>query len=724
MRLSSSRNVLRIGFVLLGALATVGCWNSSPVAKTAAPVPPPSAAEEQVSQDSNSSPSNASPEAAAGANSQTNTPAEKTPPDTASKTDQPGEVADPAASEPENTEPVVPVDPIAAAGLEGFPRERVLLFTAASPLVIEIIPVIDGESHTAVLKQMVDEALKIADTDGDGRVKWDELAANRHFKYGQFGNVAIADERNKRQFIQTYDINSDGYVDREEVPRLLTRNAGGARSFSIRGGGFSPDQNESASFNLLDTDRSGELDENEIAAAATLLRQHDRNLDDYIAANELQPEMPDSQMPVDPSQMMVSRRRRGDAPDLVRLMYSNAPWEVIQGNLESAYALGGRLDADSFPMFPDFFKAMDKDGDGKVKRGEISGLLSLPAHIVIAVRMGQDKPPPASVTPPLSAPPSTETEKPEVPKTESENASAENAASATSPPEKSETPPPAADQTSETPSAERAPVAAAAESSPVTDAAPQDAAPKVERPTIQVLYVDPTLLIEPTLPPEANRVRLALKTGLLDLYANDFVGNQSPAEQAKQALMMADADKNGYLEASEITGGSVLMRIEAVDENEDGKAYPDEIERFFHHRMGAQRAQIHARADYRDDAVLAWLDTNRDDRLDHLELRGLADRIKQLDKNGDGMVGRDELPDNLYFVLARGDLQNPGVLFALPAPRVVDNSGERPRWFTKMDLNRDGVINRREFLGELDQFNQLDKDGDGALSWGELKDAK
>jgi hypothetical protein len=39
-----------------------------------------------------------------------------------------------------------------------------------------------------------------------------------------------------------------------------------------------------------------------------------------------------------------------------------------------------------------------------------------------------------------------------------------------------------------------------------------------------------------------------------------------------------------------------------------------------------------------------------------------------------------------------------------------------PRWFRKMDRNRDGDVSRREFLGTDEEFRGFDTDGDGLIS--------
>jgi hypothetical protein len=38
-----------------------------------------------------------------------------------------------------------------------------------------------------------------------------------------------------------------------------------------------------------------------------------------------------------------------------------------------------------------------------------------------------------------------------------------------------------------------------------------------------------------------------------------------------------------------------------------------------------------------------------------------------------------------------------------------------PEWFTHADLNSDGEISRREFLGSTDQFSQVDLSRDGYI---------
>jgi Ca2+-binding EF-hand superfamily protein len=190
---------------------------------------------------------------------------------------------------------------------------------------------------------------------------------------------------------------------------------------------------------------------------------------------------------------------------------------------------------------------------------------------------------------------------------------------------------------------------------------------------------------------------------------------------------MFDQNKDGYLEKSEVPESlqGQLGRFEAVDTNEDGKAYPHEIEAFLAQQQAGLRAQIHAKATDSEDVLFASLDADHDDRLDSRELEGAPERIAALDKNGDGQITADELPELLLVGLARGSLENADATFAVPPAIVKSADDKAPRWFTAMDANQDGAISWREFIGPIEKFRELDRDGNGLLVlWEIAKESK
>ncbi|MCA9219306.1 MAG: hypothetical protein KDA71_03200, partial [Planctomycetales bacterium] len=151
--------------------------------------------------------------------------------------------------------------------------ERFLLLLPDGPLVIDLRMTIDGQSHVVVFDRLVDEVAALADTDGDGRATWAEVIDSPRFKYGQLGNIAVNTPNERQQVLQLYDIDNDGLFDRNEIPRFLTRNAGGSRPFSLicsyeyrR-----PNRLQSPLTGWPDTDGDGALAADECEAAAARL---------------------------------------------------------------------------------------------------------------------------------------------------------------------------------------------------------------------------------------------------------------------------------------------------------------------------------------------------------------------------------------------------------------------------------------------------------------------
>jgi Ca2+-binding EF-hand superfamily protein len=203
----------------------------------------------------------------------------------------------------------------------------------------------------------------------------------------------------------------------------------------------------------------------------------------------------------------------------------------------------------------------------------------------------------------------------------------------------------------------------------------------------------------------------------LTIYTNDTVASEDFEARATQALMMFDANKNGYVEKDEVPEGvqAQFGQFEAIDTDEDGKAFAGEIAAYLSQQQAALRAQIHARASDREDALFAVLDANHDERLDSRELEAAAERLAALDRDGDGLVTSEDIPEAMVIGLARGSLENADALFT-PPPVIVRGPAENaPRWFTSMDANSDGAISQREFLGPAEKFAELDADSNGLL---------
>ena len=96
--------------------------------------------------------------------------------------------------------------------------------------------------------------------------------------------------------------------------------------------------------------------------------------------------------------------------------------------------------------------------------------------------------------------------------------------------------------------------------------------------------------------------------------------------------------------------------------------------------------------------------------------------------DGDGRISRAELPWRLGVVVSRGQpsFNSPFLRRAAPPAKkwpLVHQPPVAPRWFWKMDVNRDGEVSRREFLGSDEDFRRIDTNGDGLIDAAEASEA-
>jgi len=143
---------------------------------------------------------------------------------------------------------------------------------------------------------------------------------------------------------------------------------------------------------------------------------------------------------------------------------------------------------------------------------------------------------------------------------------------------------------------------------------------------------------------------------------------------------------------------------------------------------------------------LISLDADHDGQLTSLEYLSIqsdpaankpdetVQRLMALDKNGDGTLTKDEVPERLQGLFARTDTNHDGKLTpdeirASASTQAGPNgrpqrSGEATRMdpvLAAIDTDHDGVLSKDEIAAAPNALKSLDKDGDGQLSASELR---
>ncbi len=127
----------------------------------------------------------------------------------------------------------------------------------------------------------------------------------------------------------------------------------------------------------------------------------------------------------------------------------------------------------------------------------------------------------------------------------------------------------------------------------------------------------------------------------------------------------------------------------------------------------------------RGTSFFELVDADHDARLGPRDLLMAWERLRVWDRNGDGVLTKEELPQQYQLVVSQGSWRSGEQ--GIPAPgygpalRAIGTPG--PAWFRKMDRNGDGDISPREFLGRRESFNKLDRNGDGLIDLEEAEHA-
>jgi Ca2+-binding EF-hand superfamily protein len=209
---------------------------------------------------------------------------------------------------------------------------------------------------------------------------------------------------------------------------------------------------------------------------------------------------------------------------------------------------------------------------------------------------------------------------------------------------------------------------------------------------------------------DATRIEFARERGSADNLSNvrRFYG-----EQFRASLR----DKKTYLEKKEAMRNPFLKGLFPIlDRDGDGKATEEELNAFFDLLGRGTTSFTVVEIGDRGACLFELLDTNRDRQLSLRELRAARQVVAAWDANKDGSLAREEVPRHLRVTLRAGAPSRFRFLGLDDEPPRAAAKTAGPLWFRRMDVNGDGDVSRREWLGSEDDFRRIDSDGDGLIS--------
>jgi Ca2+-binding EF-hand superfamily protein len=218
------------------------------------------------------------------------------------------------------------------------------------------------------------------------------------------------------------------------------------------------------------------------------------------------------------------------------------------------------------------------------------------------------------------------------------------------------------------------------------------------------------------------------RVGIFFVLAGTTLCAQEPGRFGRGGMMLSpgfqalDLNQDRVISAEEIANSGESLK--KLDQNSDGKLSADEVRPHFQGR-GEGRGRGGRGGDGPGEATGPSADE-------------LVNTLMAFDKNGDGKLSKDEVPERMQGLFARADGDHDGVLTAEEIRKSAQSSagnGDRPMGegrggrsmeppnfmkidpiFAAVDADGDGEITAAELAKAPTALKKLDQNGDGQIT--------
>jgi Ca2+-binding EF-hand superfamily protein len=542
---------------------------------------------------------------------------------------------------------------------------RDLLFTGESrPYLVRVHLQVDGKPLFDLLKTFHKKLFDHYDLDGDGTLSGKEAGRVVNAQVLQQTLMGQGDyfELNvQRAGLAEMDTNpKDGKVSPEELAAYLDQ--AGASSFQVQAGPPSDTAGRQTGilWKFVDRNGDGKLSPEEAADGLSSLRKLDAEEDEAITRDEV---ILSQGQQVYEYDVLLSEGRGRRAPPAapLDLIAPGQPLKPFVAKLLTRYDKDKdqKLSLEEIGLAKEVFAKLDADRDGGLGEGELAGFFSLPSDLELMVRWTAGKPGGGLV-----------------------NSAITGLTKSLNPKE-----------------------------------VLQPFAPAGRTPALNAATVK-----------ERNQWLLTTAGSQVRMQASN-AESQSGLASIKQfygkAFKKLDANADGMLERKEVelamSNDDYFLRglWGLADRDGDAKLTEPELGLWLDLEALGAGAFGTVRLDDQGRGLFEQLDADGNNRLSQREFRTAWDRLKAWDRDGDGLVAKDEVPKLFSLVFTQGQLNHPyfrvsGVAMGMGGPARPTAKG--PAWFRKMDRNGDGDLNMREWKGTEEEFRRYDADGDGLVS--------